>query len=162
MPGAVELTFRVAAGAVLGGVESGEVAEDQAEGDGPAGASVEALGGGTAGVAGRVEPGDGAAVGAECAAAGIGPGPADRAERAGVDLQGVEGRLVDGAEDAGPRAVEHGADDPASGPTTTERSFSGLLLRAARPASLLTTGPISAASRWRAFAVAAGNRASGE
>ena len=67
----------------------------------------------------------------------------------------------------GPRTLDLGLSSTgrmirASGPTTTERSFSGSLLRAARPASLLTTGPISAAMLWRALAVAAGNRASGE
>jgi len=50
----------------------------------------------------------------------------------------------------------------ARGPTTTERSWSGSFFLAARPASLLTTGPIALAIHCRAFAVAAGIRASGE
>jgi hypothetical protein len=50
----------------------------------------------------------------------------------------------------------------ASGPTTMDRMRSGFRRRATRPASLLTTGPIAAAIRSRAFAVAAGKRASGE
>ena len=43
-----------------------------------------------------------------------------------------------------------------------ERTRSGSFFFATRPASLLTIGPIAAAMPIRAFAVAAGNRASGE
>jgi hypothetical protein len=50
----------------------------------------------------------------------------------------------------------------ARGPTATERMRSGSFFLASRPASLLTIGPIAAAMRVRALAVAAGNRASGE
>src|SRR5690625_5939416 len=84
----------------------GEVAEDESERDGAAGAAVEALRRRTARVTRGVQTRDGLPLGVEHLGTSVGLRAAHRAEGAGLHLERVERRLVDRAEHAGARALE--------------------------------------------------------